>query len=423
MVSSNLEKANLTGANLTGAIMVGVDLSGADLTKATMVGADIKDTIFTNVEMNKTNISGLVFTPENQLSLIRPNTIIQGTMGIEGVPVLDGRVHEIQIREGEGYEVHNAYSKLMSKRRDILDIISSRDYDPGIELTPYIISMFGEYFISKNGSPAYQKEQFDNLREIEEALVINDNINGGPDGEYKELIYESVRFALSQDDLFKDEYVKIFMDETCNAYGSERERLSCVKGILERLVISIGATVQVLCSENITCGDNYLYVKLNNVFNTNPKEFFTENKSEILSALYEEYVDKYSELKEKHGIISNKIRKTYKKEIIYKITEWAKRQVYLVKNPEDGIEDRKVLDNISPLIRNTANDLISTIINTTIGGKRKISRSTRHSKSGKKSKSKKMYLYKRKTKKTLKLSKTLKKSIKYKKSRKSRKVR
>ena len=75
-----------------------------------------------------------------------------------------------------------------------------------------------------------------------------------------ELVGKSIDFAFSQNDDFKKEYIISFLDDTCNAYTGSGDNTSCVKGIIERFVLTIGTVVEILCREE-GC-ENETYQKL-----------------------------------------------------------------------------------------------------------------------------------------------------------------
>jgi len=388
---SGLDFSNtkLQGANLSGAIFSGANLSGATLYGPgsdngvdEIVKANISGTIFDNVEWTNADISNLHFTIENKLTSIDSTTIKNGTGGIDDIYVI---YHDAP------HEVHNKYYKLMSKEQDILRIIGNTDDETyeSMGLIEYIIQQFVIY-LEEIRNPITESEfeeirnpitesEFQNiLQKYEEMFEKIFDLIEELNPRYKRLIYECVRFAFSQGKDFKEIYFKIFMDESCNAYGENG--MSCPEGIIERLVLSIGATVQVLCIIDPTCGENPQYVELNRIFNTEPVVYFKLHSSEIIYPLYEEYTEKYSELNVPGNVkLSPNYKYRYRGEIMRKMTDWVKQQDSLVENPHENIiQNRIVSPGVNKLIKKNTDELIDTIFqDITYGGRRKIKRSRR----------------------------------------------
>ena len=80
-----------------------------------------------------------------------------------------------------------------------------------------------------------------------------------------QLIAKSVSFAFAQDDNFKQQYIIYFLDETCNAYSGPGDKTSCVKGIIERFVLGVGKTVEIICSNGC---ESETYKKLDKLMNS-----------------------------------------------------------------------------------------------------------------------------------------------------------
>ena len=364
---TKLQGANLTGTNLTGANLTGATLYGpaSNISVDEIVKANISGAIFANVEWTSADISNLHFTGENSLTSIDSTTIKNGTTGIDDIYVI---YHDAP------HEVHNKYYKLMSKEQSILRIIGNTDNETyeSMALIEYIIQQFVVYLEEiKDTLTEYEFENILQKYEVmfEKIFDLIDELNP----RYKRLIYECVRFTFSQGSDFKEIYFKIFMDESCNAYGENG--MSCSEGIIERFVLSIGSTVQVLCIIEPTCGDNPQYVELNKIFNTDPVVYFNLHISEIIYPLYEEYTEKYSELKvHTTASLYPNYKYRYRGEIMRKIIDWVKQQDSLVQNPQEiNNQNRIVSLNLNTLIKKSTDELIDTIFqDTNYGGRRKI---------------------------------------------------
>lgn len=91
--------------------------------------------------------------------------------------------------------------------------------------------------------------------------------------EEKDLIIKTIRFVCRTDDDFIENYIRIFLDECYNAYtlragNDPRTAMSCEKGVIERIVTTVGSVIQTLCVDEENqekCGPEFK--KLNSFFN------------------------------------------------------------------------------------------------------------------------------------------------------------
>jgi len=170
------------------------------------------------------------------------------------------------------YEVHNSYDKFLKIKDEYLSIIDQPDnseYD-AID-TLYI-------FIYEKFEPTIQRLFPGDREKSEDFDMVFGKLVGGAlrlSKDELELIGKSVNFAFSQNDDFKEQYIISFLDETCRAYTGSGDKTSCVKGIKERFVLSVGYVVEILCK---TGCDNETYIKLDNLLN--PKFDVAQEASE-----------------------------------------------------------------------------------------------------------------------------------------------
>jgi hypothetical protein len=170
------------------------------------------------------------------------------------------------------YEVHNSYDKFLKIKDEYLSIIDQPDnpeYDAIDTLYIFIYVNFEANIQLLFPGDRTKSEDFD--------MVFGKLVGGDLrlTKDELELIGKSVSFAFSQDDNFKEQYIISFLDETCRAYTGSGDKTSCVKGIKERFVLSVGYVVEIVCK---TGCDNETYIKLDNLLN--PKFDVAQEASE-----------------------------------------------------------------------------------------------------------------------------------------------
>ena len=300
---AKLEGINLHGADLTGAILNWADLSGANLSwaylihtelnHAYMVGANLSDALLTHAQLRRADLSGanlkdayLVHAIMNVANLqgadlsgaILHSAILTGAnltgANLTGTnliganltgAILEGANIEDAILEGVAYEIHNAFSEFQSKETEYLALINQPDFE-GEDIIDNIYDPILDNIYDQFNDNIHQLFQGDDLNiKLEQFnIVFEKSKESLSDPRYKQLVYKSVRFAFSQDEDFKREYIKTFLDETCNAYSGSGDNTSCVKGIMERYVLSVGVAVQIICSDGCS---NETYKKLDKLMN------------------------------------------------------------------------------------------------------------------------------------------------------------
>ena len=170
------------------------------------------------------------------------------------------------------YEVHNSYDKFLKIKDEYLSIIDQPDnseYDAIDTLYIFIYEKFESTIQRLFSGDREKSEDFDMVfgKLVGSALRLSKD--------ELELIGKSVNFAFSQNDDFKEQYIISFLDETCRAYTGSRDNTSCVKGIKERFVLSVGYVVEIVCKAG--CG-NEIYKKLDKLLN--PKFDVAQEASE-----------------------------------------------------------------------------------------------------------------------------------------------
>jgi hypothetical protein len=144
--------------------------------------------------------------------------------------------------QGVAFEIHNAFNKFDSTvKTDYLTLINQPN------LTGNLVYFIHGQFT--NNIRLLFPGDSTKLAQFETAFNKGHEFISRVTEDYKQLIAKSVSFAFSQDEDFKKEYIINFLDETCNAYSGTGDRTSCSKGIVERLVLSVGYAIQNYCIE------------------------------------------------------------------------------------------------------------------------------------------------------------------------------
>jgi hypothetical protein len=327
---NNLSNTNLTGANLTS-----TKFDNTDLTNATFNNNHLHDTTFsrvnlTNTNFMDTNLTHIMFSDCNLIDanltrayinlqethnvrLMRENGderlivtndminyadrnfnyTINNTNLILAYTALHPRVMPPPLpprnvenlrrifennnvnpegHRGVAYEVHNSYDKFLRIKDEYLSIIEQSDnteYETKDKLYVFIYDNFEQAIKRLFPEEPKKMDDFDTVFE----KFVDGRLRLSKDE--MSLIGKSVSFAFSQDDNFKEQYIISFLDETCNAYTGSRDNTSCVKGIKERFVLSVGYVVEIICK---TGCDNEIYKKLDKLLN--PKFDVAQEASE-----------------------------------------------------------------------------------------------------------------------------------------------
>ncbi len=272
---ADLEEANFTDATLTGAYLNDASLQRANFQDAFLIttslqNADLREANFRNANLTdanliNTNLTGANFTGANLTNITIDDTT-HGDVIYDNVTI---NIHELlqrwgeiqakqppqppeppQVRQqpvGRAYEVHVAFDNFTPFIKKYLDFINQPDKDYG-----------DIYTYNKDKFTQNISELFPNDNEkLDQLTNILNSINGAIPENNKDIVGKSIDFAFSQNDDFKKQYIITYLDETCNAYGSGNR--SCVKGMIERFVLSVLAVAEILCKEenDVICDEIY----------------------------------------------------------------------------------------------------------------------------------------------------------------------
>jgi uncharacterized protein YjbI with pentapeptide repeats len=411
-----LERANLTRCNLEGADLRSVGLGGANLTNANLQRANLKNgylihanfteanltdanlkesslrnailtrAILTRANVQDANLEGANINDAADLRDVNLETAFFTTREYnEALDYVDDDDDDYTPQQGVAYEIHNSFAKFEPLKNKYLEIINQPNKQYG-DIYNYIQEKF-----TTNIRTLFP----DDSEKLNQFTTAFDKINTRISENYNDLIGKSIDFAFSQDDNFKKEYLITFLDESCNAYSGPGDNTSCVKGIIERFILSIGSTVQILCAEGC---DNETYQKLDKLFNL---------KFNIAEAANDWWTNT-AETDEIKNMSKDERKEHFKKYLSDKAKE--------LNNYNDDIEQK---------ITNYANEIDYSFENLVLGGRktRKTKSTVKIRKTVKTRRNKKTrkFIRSKNSRKTRRSNPTSKKSRKTRKTRKSRK--
>ena len=242
--NSNLSGSRLNNANLSGAKLTRANLSGTDLTNANLENALLIGTNLSNAKLTGAVLTGANLTGATLRGAIGAN--VQGTRG---------RI--VSQSRGPAFEVHNAFIQFKPIESEYLRLINMPDVTYS---DPYD---YIEVKFKSNIQRLFPKDE----SKLEQFYTVFDKIKADRSipADSIDLIIKSIDFVFSQDDAFQTEYLLAFIEDTCNAYS--KGMTSCLKGIIERFVLTVGKTVEIVCTKEEGCG-NETYKALNELLNT-----------------------------------------------------------------------------------------------------------------------------------------------------------
>ena len=255
-----LERANLQRANLQRADLRRANLEWADLQRAVAIGADFEGANLNNAYLHYTDLTNADLEGVNLQRTLYENVIgidhIIAEYMVEDNDTDDDDYIPLDQNEGVAFEIHNAFYKFKLIKNQYITLINQPD-----KQYENIYSYIQEIF------PYHINVLFPNDSEkINQFNTAFDKINNRIDRKDKDVIGKSIDFVFAQDDNFKTQYLISFLNDSCNAYRGAVDNTSCVKGIIERLVLSVKSAIEVLCVGDETCSGNETYSKLNVLF-------------------------------------------------------------------------------------------------------------------------------------------------------------
>ena len=256
LTKAELSDAKLLHATLTNADLTNADLTNADLTNANLTNANLTNANLTNANLTNANLTNANLTNANLTNANLTNANITDIINADLTEEQMAQILDVAPQEGVAYEIHNAFASFIPKEAKYLSIIQQPQNESYGNIYDYIREKFTEQIEKYFPGDELKLEKLRKLiTKIKYSLI--------PESE-KDLVVKSIDFAFSQGKEFIEQYITSFIDDSYNAYTGSGDNTSCVKGIIERFILSIGTTVQILCLEE--CDEKYK--ELNRLFNT-----------------------------------------------------------------------------------------------------------------------------------------------------------
>ena len=141
---------------------------------------------------------------------------------------------------GIAFEVHNAFENIKENYEKIIQEMGGRIYLDILttigpdELVNSLDLFFAEIIAKRDNTPLRQGEEYQKLKRILTRLwyAKNEVLTG----HFRNEIFTWFQFVMRQPESFQFQYATYFIEDTISAYSDE---MSCVKGIRERLLLSI----------------------------------------------------------------------------------------------------------------------------------------------------------------------------------------
>ena len=240
------------------------------------------------------------------------------------------------------FEIHKAFAKFDSIRKKYLEIIGQIDdfRGDGAEFRAYVHTTF----MTKITELFTGKDREKELKKFDTVFIkaCNDLSRPDLDPNLKQLIAKSIYFVFSQEDKeFQKHYIRIFLDETANAYEPKylgQDTTSCIKGVLERFVTSVGGASQVICIEE-NCDP--IFKQLDRLF----------HKDELINELASKWwIEQFKKQEEKEVMNTETLTQIFIKDIV---DELKRLKVY---NEDDLVKINDYAETNSVLFRDLISD-------------------------------------------------------------------
>ena len=160
---------------------------------------------------------------------------------------------ELQAQQyGMAWHVHNVFENIQDNYEEIMEVLGGRIHlnilqmiGPG-ELMTALDLFFASAIARKYGTPFQQGDEYDKVSQVLNRLFMARREYLGVNERNE--IFTWLQFVMRQPDSFQFEYIDLFINDTFFAYDGEGDdKLSCVKGISERLLLSIADACILYC--------------------------------------------------------------------------------------------------------------------------------------------------------------------------------
>jgi hypothetical protein len=164
----------------------------------------------------------------------------------------DAANQQQELLYGMAFHVHNVFENIKDTYEEIMQVLGGRiqlDILQTIgpdELITALDLFFASVISRKFGTPFQQGEEYNKVRKVLHRLYLarREFLNARQRNE----IFTWIQFVMRQPDTFQFEYIELFINDTYFAYdGASGDNISCVKGISERLLLSIADACIMYC--------------------------------------------------------------------------------------------------------------------------------------------------------------------------------
>ena len=152
---------------------------------------------------------------------------------------------------GMAWHIHNVFDNIKETYEEIMDVFGGRirlDILQTIGPTEFIVALdlfFATAISRKYGTPFQQGEEYHKVSQVLNRLYLANKEFLTPS--QRNEIFTWIQFVMRQPDAFQFEYIDLFINDTFLAYDTGDDKLSCPKGISERLLLSIGDACVLYC--------------------------------------------------------------------------------------------------------------------------------------------------------------------------------
>jgi Leucine-rich repeat (LRR) protein len=225
---------------------------------------NLKDLALNNNELETLPEEMLSFTNLQRIDVL--NNIFNDR-AIQIIQTIQPRDREVN-NQGIAFEVHNEFKKIFGNRENSFIVLlnsmiksSSPTKTTFADIKPIVQS-----FVS---SPENLDSSPKKLVKLNQVLERFGNSSESKNPKTIEIIAKTIQYVNEQPIEFKHLYSDIFIQDCFHAYNGDGNTLSCVKGIIEKFVLSLHQTLIGSCPDDASCKVNYK--TLLDFFNNNKK--------------------------------------------------------------------------------------------------------------------------------------------------------
>ena len=275
----NLFGANFTKVKLNRSIFRNVDLTNVNFTNANIENIDFSEVI----SFQNTNFENVIFNRNTIFRMNRidnpnlPNVLEQAINMSdelyqhirEQYPANEEEDAHNAEQEGIAYHVHNMFDKInINGYKTILETSLRSNQKPVNVVMPMkdiksafiniIDTYFKNDFILKDKIETSTNKLSAVIKKAEKCY------NKKSDLDLKTMVSNTVQFLSIQTEQFQTLYLDLFITDCYHGYSDANnqpyigpEGMSCDKGVIQRIVLMIGRTVEAICMDRDNCTELY----------------------------------------------------------------------------------------------------------------------------------------------------------------------